>query len=73
MLVVREEQAVGEPSIRLKCPRRLVQELNIPEKGFVAVHMKKHRFEARHDVSGSSFRINVGAGFAPLLLDEGEL
>jgi len=49
----------------------MVEELNIPTRGFVLVHMKGYHFEARHDVSGSSFRVSLGAGFAPLLLDEG--
>ena len=34
------------------------------------VHMKRYRFQARYDVSGSSFRVNLGTGFAPLLFDE---
>ena len=32
--------------------------------------MKRYRFQARYDISGSSFRVNLGAGFAPLLYDE---
>jgi len=36
------------------------------------VHMKRYSFQARYDVSGSSFRVNLGTGFAPLLLDEAE-
>ncbi len=31
--------------------------------------MKRYNFQAIYDVSGSSFRLNLGAGFA-LLLDE---
>jgi len=51
--------------------KRLFQELNIPEKGVVTVHMKKYSFDARYNVSGSSFRVNLGTAFAPLLFDEG--
>jgi len=31
---------------------------------------KRYRFRARHDISGSSFRVNLGTGFTPLLYDE---
>ncbi len=71
MLVVREKHATGERSIRLKCSRKVVKEFNIPERGFILVHMKRFDFQARYDVSGSSFRINFGGGFSTLFLDEG--
>jgi len=53
-------------------PYILLQGFNIPEKVFVSVHMKKYSFRARHDISNSSFRVNLGAGLAPLLFDEGK-
>jgi len=31
---------------------------------------KRYRFQARYDISGSSFRVNLGTGFTPLLYDE---
>mgnify|MGYP007094564940 CR=1 FL=1 len=48
----------------------MVQELNVPERGFILVHMKLYSFQGRYDVSGSSFRVNLGVGFAPLLYGE---
>ncbi len=33
--------------------------------------MKTYSFQARYDVSGSSFRVNLGTAFAPLLHGEG--
>ena len=68
--IVRERQAAGKQSIRLKCPKSILQEFNVPERGFVMVHMKRYSFQARYDVSGSSFRVNLGVGFAPLLRGE---
>ncbi len=41
-----------------------------PEKGFVKVCIKKNVFEARYDISGSSFRINLGKTYACLLKHE---
>jgi len=32
--------------------------------------VKRYRFQARYDVSGSSFRVNIWTGFAQLLFDE---
>ena len=32
--------------------------------------MKRYRYQARYDISGSSFRVNLGTGFTPLLYDE---
>jgi len=57
-------------SVRLKGSKRVVEEFKIPEKGYLLVHMKRYRFQATYDVSGSSFRVNLGTGFAPLLFDE---
>ncbi len=34
------------------------------------VHMRGYSFQARHDISGSSFRVNLGKAFAPLLHSE---
>gem|GEM_PF-507984 len=65
-----ERQAAGKQSIRLKCPKSLLLEFNVPERGFVMVHIKRYSFQARYDVSGSSFRVNLGVGFAPLLHGE---
>jgi len=66
MNVVKE----GGRSVRLKGSKRVVEEFKVPEKGYLLVHMKRYRFQARYDISGSSFRVNLGAGFAPLLYDE---
>ena len=48
----------------------MVQELNITEKGTVLIHIKKYDFQARYDISCSSFRANLATAFAPLLYDE---
>ena len=65
MLVVGERHTSGESSIQLECPRRLVQGLNIPDRGLSCFTWGFY-FEARHDVSGSCFRVNLRAGFASL-------
>ena len=62
MNIVKE----GGRSVRLKGSKRVVEEL----KGYLLAHMKRYRFQARYDISGSSFRVNLGAGFAPLLFGE---
>jgi len=66
MNIVKE----GGRSVRLKGSKRVVEELKVPEKGYLLAHMKRYRFQARYDISGSSFRVNLGAVFAPLLYDE---
>ncbi len=42
----------------------------MPERGFIKVCIRKNLFEARYDVSGSSFRINLGRTYACLLKHE---
>jgi hypothetical protein len=68
MVVVRERQG-SEGTIRLKCPKRIINVLGIPEKGYLTVHIKGyHRERVRYGVTGSSLRINLGAGFNDLWL-----
>jgi hypothetical protein len=68
MVVVRERQG-SEGTIRLKCPKRIINMLGIPEKGYLTVHIKGyHRERIRYGVTGSSLRINLGAGFNDLWL-----
>ena len=62
MNIVKE----GGRSVRLKGSKRVVEEL----KGYLLAHMKRYRFQARYDISGSSFRVNLGTGFAPLLFNK---
>jgi hypothetical protein len=54
MVVVRERQG-SEGAIRLKCPKRIINTLGIPEKGYLTVHIKGyHRERVRYGVTGSS-------------------
>jgi hypothetical protein len=39
MVVVRERQG-SEGTIRLKCPKRIINALQIPERGYLTVHIK---------------------------------
>jgi Lhr-like helicase len=57
-------------SIRLKCPKRIINTLGIPEKGFITVHIKGNTATVSYDVTGSSMRINLGAAFANLFKGE---
>jgi hypothetical protein len=69
--VIKERQG-SEGTIRLKCPKRIINMLGIPEKGYLTVHIKGyHRERVRYGVTGSSMRINLGAGFNDLFTDEG--
>jgi hypothetical protein len=71
MVVIKERQG-SEGTIRLKCPKRIINVLGIPEKGYLTVHIKGyHRERIRYGVTGSSMRINLGAGFNDLFTDEG--
>jgi hypothetical protein len=71
MVVVRERQG-SEGTISLKCPKRIINALQIPERGYLTVHIKGyHRERVRYGVTGSSLRINLGAGFNDLFTDEG--
>jgi hypothetical protein len=66
MVVIKERQG-SEGTIRLKCPKRIINTLGIPEKGYLTVHIKGyHRERVRYGVTGSSMRINLGAGFKDL-------
>jgi hypothetical protein len=44
MVVVRERQG-SEGTIRLKCPKPIINELQIPEKGYLRVHIKGYHSE----------------------------
>jgi hypothetical protein len=71
MVVIKERQG-SEGTIRLKCPKRIINTLGIPEKGYLTVHIKGyHRERVRYGVTVSSMRINLGAGFKDLFTDEG--
>jgi hypothetical protein len=65
MAVVRERQTTDKVSIRLK------KILQIPEKGVLTAHIKQYSFQARYNVSCSSFRINLGSAYTPLFVGEG--
>jgi hypothetical protein len=67
MAVVRERQTTGKVSIRLKCSKKILQ---IPEKGVLTAHIKQYSFQARYNVSCSSFRINLGSAYTPLFVGE---
>ena len=68
MVVIKERQG-SEGTIRLKCPKHIINTLGIPEKGYLTVHIKGyHRERVRYGVTGSSMRINLGAGFNDLWL-----
>jgi hypothetical protein len=70
MAVVRERQTTGKDSIRLKCSKKILQKLQIPEKGVLTAHIKQYSFQARYNVSCSSFRINLGSAYTPLFVGE---
>jgi hypothetical protein len=71
MVVIKERQG-SEGTIRLKCPKRIINVLGIPEEGYLTVHIKGyHRERVRYGVTGSSMRINLGAVFNDLFTDEG--
>jgi hypothetical protein len=65
--VIRES---GGRVIRLKCPKRIINTLGIPEKGLVTVHIKGNIDTVSYNVTGSSMRVNLGAGFAYLFYGE---
>jgi hypothetical protein len=67
MAVVRERQTTGKVSIRLKCSKKILQ---IPERGVLTAHIKQYSFQARYNVSCSSFRINLGSAYTPLFVGE---
>ena len=70
MAVVRERQPTGKISIRLKCSKKILQKLQIPERGVLTAHIKRYSFQARYNVSCSSFRVNLGSAFTPLFVGE---
>jgi hypothetical protein len=50
MVVIKERQG-SEGTIRLKCPKRIINMLGIPERGFLTVHIKGyHRERVRYMV-----------------------
>jgi hypothetical protein len=44
MVVIKERQG-SEGTIRLKCPKPIINELQIPEKGYLTVHIKGYHRE----------------------------
>jgi hypothetical protein len=60
----------GGSSIRLKCPKRVINLLGIPESGLITVHIKGNTATVSYGVTGSSMRINLGAAFAHLFKGE---
>jgi hypothetical protein len=60
----------GGSSIRLKCPKRIINMLGIPERGLITVHIKGNTATVSYDVTGSSLRINLGAAFRELFKGE---
>jgi hypothetical protein len=60
----------GCSSIRLKCPKRIINTLGIPEKGLITVHIKGNSDTVSYNVTGSSMKVNLGAGFAYLSYGE---
>jgi hypothetical protein len=60
----------GGSSIRLKCPKRVINLLGIPERGHITVHIKGNTATVSYGVTGSSMRINLGASFTHLFKGE---
>jgi hypothetical protein len=60
----------GGSSIRLKCPKRVINLLGIPERGLITVHIKGNTATVSYGVTGSSMRINLGAAFRELFKGE---
>ena len=69
MVVIKERQG-SEGVIRLKCPKRIINLLGIPERGLITVHIKGNTATVTYGVTGSSLRINLGAAFAHLFKGE---
>jgi uncharacterized paraquat-inducible protein A len=63
----------GGSSIRLKCPKRVINMLGIPERGLITVHIKGNTATVSYGVTGSSMRINLGAAFAHLFNGENKV
>jgi hypothetical protein len=60
----------GGSCIRLKCPKRVINLLGIPERGHITVHIKGNTATVTYGVTGSSLRINLGAAFRELFKGE---
>jgi hypothetical protein len=60
----------GGSSIRLKCPKRVINMLGIPERGLITVHIKGNTATVSYGVTGSSMRVNLGAAFRELFKGE---
>jgi hypothetical protein len=65
--VIKENEG---SSIRLKCPKRVINTLGIPERGPITVHIKGNTATVSYGVTGSSMRINLGAAFRELFKGE---
>jgi hypothetical protein len=65
--VIKENEG---SSIRLKCPKRVINMLGIPERGLITVHIKGNTATVTYGVTGSSMRINLGAAFRELFKGE---
>jgi hypothetical protein len=68
--VIKENEG---SSIRLKCPKRVINLLGIPERGLITVHIKGNTATVTYGVTGSSMRINLGAAFAHLFKGENKV
>jgi hypothetical protein len=63
MVVIKERQG-SERTLRLNALNGLLTSFKIPERGYLKVHIKGYHSErVRNGVTGSSLRINLGAGF----------
>ena len=60
----------GGRSIRLKCPKRIINILGIPERGLITVHIKGNTATVTYGVTSSSLRVNLGAVFRDLFKGE---
>jgi hypothetical protein len=60
----------GEHRIRFKCSNRIINESQIPEEGYLTVHIKGYNKDVGYEVKGSSLRVNLGAGFTDLFTEK---
>jgi len=65
--VIKENEG---SSIRLKCPKQVINLLDIPERGLITVHIKGNTDTVTYGVTGSNMRINLGAAFRELFKGE---
>jgi hypothetical protein len=60
----------GGSSVRLKCPKRIINTLGIPERGLITVHIRGNTATVSYNVTGSSLRVNLGTAFRDLFKGE---